>query len=63
VNGAERFATFVVRVAFDDSGEVTGVLICVRSGERTAFWGVDQAGVVLRRAIEKEIRGSAASAP
>jgi len=35
---------------------VTGVVICVRTGERTAFRGAQEAGLVLARAIAKATR-------
>ena len=51
-----QHATFVVRVSRDDTGGIHGVVICVRTGARTLFAGVDEAGAVLGRAIERETR-------
>ena len=54
-----RFATFIVRASRGPSGKVSGVLICVRTGERTAFRGAGHAGMALELAIERETRLSA----
>jgi hypothetical protein len=53
-----RNAAFVVRVSCDDTGGVHGVVICVRTGERIAFRGAHDAGLVLVRAIAKEMTPS-----
>jgi hypothetical protein len=56
VQSSESHASFVVRVSGDEIGGVTGVVICVRTGERTAFRGAQEAGLVLARAIAKATR-------
>jgi hypothetical protein len=50
-----RHATFVVRVSRDDADQVTGVVICVRTGERLVFRDVGDVGLVLIRAIADEM--------
>jgi ABC-type uncharacterized transport system ATPase subunit len=65
VERTRSYATFVVRVSRDDANGVSGVVICVRSGERLAFRGVDGAGRVLAQAIARETqpRGEGAISP
>jgi hypothetical protein len=58
VEGARSYATFVVRVSRDDADGVSGVVICVRTGERLAFRGADGATLVLAQAIAKETQRS-----
>jgi hypothetical protein len=55
VDAAPRHATFVVRVSGSDPGQVSGVIICVSTGERVAFRGLHDAGAVLMRSIAKDM--------
>jgi hypothetical protein len=45
--------TFVLRVEIDETGDVTGVVERVRTGEKERFRGYGMLGDVLRRMMDR----------
>ena len=50
-----RYATFVVRVSWDDAGTVAGVVELVRTGAKIPFRDAEGPGRILGRMIAAEI--------
>jgi hypothetical protein len=51
-NGPAAFATFIVRVAQDRAGTVSGVVEWVRTGEKIRFHGLAAITEVIARVME-----------
>jgi hypothetical protein len=52
-----RRASFVVRVARDRRGKVSGVIERVATGAKESFQGVEAIGSVIARMVEREAAG------
>jgi hypothetical protein len=51
--GPLGFATFIVRIAHDDSRRITGVVEWVRTGERIRVHGLAAIGEAIGRMVER----------
>ena len=52
-DGPAEFATFIVRVARDSAGSMSGVVEWVRTGERTRFHGLAEISEVIARMLKQ----------
>jgi hypothetical protein len=55
------YTTYVVRLSWDEAGEVKGVVVHVATGDRFAFEGLDRLNALLRERVSAEVEAAAPS--